>query len=241
MYINCPSCHSTNIKKNGHTHYGKQNHRCKCCGRQFVLNNKHTKSEQEKRLIKNALKERISLRGICRIFGVSLTWLQSFAHSLWEQIPDNLGLDISLLSKVKKLQVSGIQADELWSFVQKKSQKRWIWVAYDPVHRLVVAYHIGGRGKEAAKQFWKKIPDALKSCFFETDDWEAYQSIIPSEKHKVGKDLTFYIEGFNATIRARVSRLVRKALSFSKVDKWHNLAIGWFFWQFNLERQEHYI
>jgi insertion element IS1 protein InsB len=72
------------------------------------------------------------------------------------------------------------------------------------------------------------------------DDWDAYRSIIPCAQHKVGKDLTFYIEGFNATIRARVSRLVRKSLSFSKLDKWHDLAIGWFFWQFNLERQ-HYI
>ena len=50
----------------------------------------------------------------------------------------------------------GIQADELWSFVQDKFQKRWVWVAYDPVHRLVVAYHIGGRGEDAAKQFWNK-------------------------------------------------------------------------------------
>lgn len=125
MYLYCPSCHSTNIKKNGHTHYGKQNHQCKCCGRQFVLNNKHTQSEWLKSLIKNSLKERISLRGICRIFGVSLTWLQSFAHLFWEQTPRNLGLSLSLLKKIKRLQVFGIQADELWSFVQKKAQKHW--------------------------------------------------------------------------------------------------------------------
>ena len=237
MYIYCPSCHSTKIKKNGHTHYGKQNHGCKCCGRQFVLNNNHTKSKWLKSLIKNSLKERISLRGICRIFDVSLTWLQSFAHLFWEQTPADLGISSFLVKKIKRLQVFGIQADELWSFVQKKANKRWIWVAYDPVHRLVVAYHIGSRGKKAAKQFWNKIPAILKNCFFETDDWEAYRSIIPAEKHKVGKDLTFYIEGFNATVRARVSRLVRKSLSFSKIDKWHNLAIGWFFWKFNLERQ----
>jgi len=240
MYLYCPSCHSTNIKKNGHTHYGKQNHRCNCCGRQFVLNNKHTKTAWLKSLIKKALKERISLRGICRIFGVSLTWLQSFAHLFWEQTPKDLGLRPTLIKRIKRLQVFGIQADELWSFVQKKKNKRWIWVAYDPVHRFVVAYHFGGRGKKAAKQFWTKIPSVLKSCHFETDDWEAYQSIIPNAQHKVGKDLTFYIEGFNATIRARVSRLVRKSLSFSKVDKWHNLAIGWFFWQFNLERQHYF-
>ena len=61
--------------------------------------------------------------------------------------------------------------------------------------------------------FWNKISKILKDCFFETDDWEAYQSIILSQKHKVGKDLTFYIEGFNATIRARVR------LSFPKEEK----------------------
>lgn len=240
MYLYCPSCHSTNIKKNGHTHYGKQNHQCNCCGRQFVRNNNHTKSEWTKAVIKNALKERLSLRAICRVFGVSLNWLQSFARSFWGQTPKGLGLTEHLIGQVKKLQVFGIQADELWSFVQKKANKRWVWVGYDPVHRLVVAYHIGGRGKKAAKEFWDKIPPALHGCKFETDDWEAYQSIIPPAQHKVGKDLTFYIEGFNATIRARVSRLVRKSLSFSKLDKWHDLAIGWFFWQFNLERQ-HYI
>jgi IS1 family transposase len=240
MYVFCPSCHSTNIKKNGHTHYGKQNHRCKCCGRQFVLNNKHTKSEWLKSAIKKALKERISLRGICRIFGVSFTWLQSYAHWLWEQTPENLGLSSYRLGEIKRLQVFGIQADELWSFVQKKKNKRWIWVAFDPVFRHVVAYHIGSRAKQAAKMFWDKIPQPLKNCKFETDDWEAYQSIIPVKQHKVGKHLTFYIEGFNATIRARVSRLVRKSLSFSKSDKWHKLAIGWFFWQFNLEKK-HYI
>ena len=240
MYIYCPSCHSTNIKKNGHTHYGKQNHQCKCCGRQFVLNNEHTKTAYLKVLIKKSLKERLSLRAICRVFGVSLNWLQAFAHHLWEQVPDNLGLSAELLTRIKKLQVFGIQADELWSFVAKKAKKRWIWVAYAPVHRLVIAHHIGGRGKKAAKKFWMKIPPILQSCYFETDDWEAYRSIIPTNQHKVGKGLTFYIEGFNATIRARVSRLVRKTLSFSKKDKWHKKAIAWFFWQFNLERQ-HYI
>ncbi len=240
MYIFCPSCHSTNIKKNGHTHYGKQNHRCKCCGRQFVLNNKHTKPNWLRALIKKALKERLALRAICRIFGVSLNWLQSFARVFWVQTPNDLGLSPKVIERIKKLQVFGIQLDELWSFVQKKVNKRCIWVAYDPVLRLVVAYHIGGRGKKSAKKFWNKIPLVLRTCDFETDDWEAYQSIIPAAQHKVGKDLTFYIEGFNATIRARVSRLVRKALSFSKLDKCHNLAIGWFFWQFNLERQ-HYI
>jgi IS1 family transposase len=205
-----------------------------------VRNNCHTVSAWTKALIKKALKERLSLRAICWVFGVSLNWLQAFAHFFWEQAPADLGLPPWLIGQIKRLQVFGIKADELWSFVTGEGQQALGMVAYDPVHRLVVAYHIGGRGKAAARKFWGKIPDPLKACNFETDDWEAYQSIIPPAQHKVGKDLTFYIEGFNATIRARVSRLVRKSLSFSKLDIWHDLAIGWFFWQFNLERQ-HYI
>ena len=240
MYLFCPRCHSTNIKKNGHTHYGKQNHQCKDCRRQFVRPSQHMKSEYVKELIYKSLRERLSLRAICRIFGVSLTWLQAFARTHWRQTPKDLGLTEKAINQMEKLQVFGIQADELWSFVGKKRKKRWVWVAYDPVHRLVIAYHIGGTGIRAAKKFWGKIPQTLHSCYFETDHWEAYQSIIPTKQRKVGKERTYYIEGFNATIRARVSRLVRKTLSFSKMDKWHNLAIAWFFWQFNLERQ-HYV
>ncbi len=82
MYLFCPNCHSTKIKKNGHTYYGKQNHRCKYDGRQFVLTNSHTKSGLLMALIKKALKERLSLRAMCRIFDVSLTWFQGFSRAL---------------------------------------------------------------------------------------------------------------------------------------------------------------
>ena len=112
----CPDCHSCKIKKNGRTHYGKQNYKCKICKRQFVLNNSHTVGSDRRDRIKKALKERISLRGICRIFEVSLNWLQSFAHTLWEQTPDDLGLSAQRTNQIKKMQVFGIQADELWYF-----------------------------------------------------------------------------------------------------------------------------
>lgn len=237
MYTSCPRCHSTKIKKNGKTYYGKQNHRCKDCDRQFVLNNKHTKSPATKALVKRSLKERLSLRAICRVFDLSFNWLSSFSRFQWMQTPRDLGLSDKMIKQVKALQIFGIQMDEMWSFVGKKKRKRWIWVVYDPVNRLVITYYIGKRGKKAARKLWKKIPVLLRSCMFETDDWEAYRSIVPKAQHKVGKDLTYYIEGFNATVRARVSRLVRRTLSFSKKDKWHHLAIGWFFWQFNLEQQ----
>ena len=34
--LRCPQCGLSHIKRNGYTHYGKQNYRCKDCDRQFV-------------------------------------------------------------------------------------------------------------------------------------------------------------------------------------------------------------
>jgi len=36
--LRCPQCGLSHTKRNGHTHYGKQNYRCKDCDRQFVWN-----------------------------------------------------------------------------------------------------------------------------------------------------------------------------------------------------------
>ena len=121
MYTICPSCHSPKVVKNGFAHHGKQNHRCKDYGRQFVMNNQHLIQAQVRELIANCLLERNSLRSICRIFGISLTWLQAFAQSLWSQTPKRLGLKKQMIKKVKKLQLFGLQVDEMWPFVQKKA------------------------------------------------------------------------------------------------------------------------
>ena len=69
-----------------------------------------------------------------------------------------------------------------------------------------------------------------------TDYWEAYVSVIPRKRHvAVGKDsgLTSYIERLNNTLRQRISRLVRKTLSFSKKLENHIGAIWMFIHEYN--------
>ena len=61
--------------------------------------------------------------------------------------------------------------------------------------------------------------DGVKEVVCYTDFWSAYDEIFPETRHKkVGKETgkTSHIERFNLTMRQRVSRLVRKTLSFSK-------------------------
>lgn len=158
---------------------------------------------------------------------------------IFEGYQEDILLD-ELYGKERSARVEcfGIQLDEMWSFVQNKDNKQWIWLALNPLNRQIVAFHVGGRGKEHAQIFFDKIPETFRNdAAFFSDYWQAYQAVIPHEKHfAVGKDsgLTAYIERFNGTMRQRVSRLVRKALSFSKKMDNHIGAIKYFICNYNL-------
>ena len=86
----CPACGSTRYKKNGRPRHGKQHHLCKKCERQFSTGtvNLFIASEQRTQ-IENLLRERISLRGICRAMGVSPTWLLPFMVACFANCPDH--------------------------------------------------------------------------------------------------------------------------------------------------------
>src|SRR5215216_3824895 len=87
--LRCPRCGLSHTKKNGHTHYRKQNYRCKSCGRQFVRDSLRVDGDT-RALVKRLLLERLSLRGICRVTGLSLTWLLQFIAALYGRLPDDL-------------------------------------------------------------------------------------------------------------------------------------------------------
>ena len=150
--MNCPSCQSHKIKKNGHIESGKQNYQCKKCGRQFVKDpEKKIITDNQKSIIKKMLLERVSLRGICRVMGVSLTWLLSFFSEITDELPDDLGVVKPQKSKLV------IEIDEMWSFVGKKKNKKWIWLAKDRNSKQIVGFHVGGRVKKDAMKLWNSL------------------------------------------------------------------------------------
>ena len=60
----CPSCDSNQIVKNGKIYNGKQNYKCRDCGRQFVKNPENKIIAQDtKDLIDKLLLEKIPLSG----------------------------------------------------------------------------------------------------------------------------------------------------------------------------------
>ena len=241
MKIYCPQCGSIENNKNGHVPNGKQNRYCKSCGRQFVENPEQKLiSADEREQIRKLLLERIPLRGICRVMRVSLRWLLDFITSEYEQLPDSLNYQSDL--KTDKLLIWSLESevDEMWSFVGSKENKQWVWIAMDVKTRQIIAFFVGDRSRESAKKLWELIPqDYRDKATFYTDDWHSYKGVIPEERHNIVKGKSSHIERFNCTMRQRVSRLVRKALSFSKKLSNHIGAIKYFICHYNLDRALH--
>ena len=228
----CPKCGSHNIRKNGHIHNGKQNHQCKDCGRQFVQNScKKYISKSIKGWIDKLLLERVSLAGICRVFEVSATWLQEYVNAKYAKVSRQLTVSDKTPGKLT------IQCDELWSYVQNKENQKWVWLALDLETREIVGFHVGDRSQQSAEELWKSLPPIYRQCAVcYTDFWQAYECVFPKKRHKpVSKNSgkTSHIERFNNTLRQRISRLVRKTLSFSKKLENHIGALWYFIHHYN--------
>ena len=75
----CPKCETSSLVKNGRTSAGKQKYQCNNCGGYGSLDSKRY-SETKKEEILKVYKERASLRGLNRIYGVAistvLVWLK---------------------------------------------------------------------------------------------------------------------------------------------------------------------
>ena len=153
-----------------------------------------------------------------------------------------------------------VEMDEMWSFPYKKSSKAWIWLALDAESREVFGAYVGNRSAQSTQKLWEALPGVYRQCAVcYTDYREAYNAVLPIKRHQaVGKELgkrcsigeyspirertrkTNHIERFNNTVRQRVSRLVRKTLSFSKKLANHIGALWLFLRHYNSEIQSRY-
>lgn len=130
-----------------------------------------------------------------------------------------------------------LELDELWSFVQKKTQECWLWVALCRRTRQVVAYAVGDRGQAGAMSLREHVPDDNRRRATRSDFWLAYEGAFPRRTHRFcGKQEgeTNHVERFFGTLRVRLSRLVRRTYSFSKRIERHLDAIHFFLTNYNL-------
>ena len=134
-----------------------------------------------------------------------------------------------------------LELDELWSFVGAKANTLWLWVALCRRTRQIVAYTLGDRSQQSAADLRACLPADYRGRATRSDLWEAYAAAFPARTHRCcGKEAgeTNHVERWFGTLRARLSRLVRRAYSFSKCPENHLDAIHLFITSYNLQIQQ---
>lgn len=209
--MSCPCCQGAKIVRNGKKRYGKQNYLCRGCGRQFQEEYQYKGCEPlSKRLLLQCLCRGSGIRDSSHISQISRSSVLKLIKAKAEQI----------VIKPRQHTYSQVQIDEQWSYVGRKEKKVWMLYAYAPQEDEILAFAMGKRSAETVRRLMLKLKQ-LTIHWFLTDDWEAFKTVLPAQKHLVGKQYTKHIEGINTWFRTRTRRLMRRTTCFSKKLIYH--------------------
>ena len=198
--LSCPNHHcwyygqpfaQGRLVKNGTAH-GQPQALCRACGRSvavtygtayFGLETDPARFETAVR----ALAEGNSLRSTGRIVQIdkdtACAWLDRAARHC----------RLVLLSLWRRLPVTECQLDELWSFVHTKERNlatakqlcdeygdAWVWVAFAPVWRLVLAFVVGKRDQASANRLLERVAHVTdeRVPFFTSDRLAEYRTAL---------------------------------------------------------------
>jgi len=228
----CHRCDSENIIKNGTNRLGQQQYHCKDCGAYRVLKPKRPAQKKDKDTILRAYQERMSMRGVARVFHIARERLACWMRMRVQALPP---LRATLLPWEPG---DVLEGDEMWSFVRIKTNKQWLWTVMCRRTRQIVAFTLGDRSAKTCQKLWNRIPWAYRQCLTYTDFWEAWQKVVPASQHlALGKasGQTNHMERWYNTLRQRLGRFVRKTLSFSKSEAYHHMVVKWFITEYNLQ------
>ncbi len=241
--VECPSCQSIEVSRYGKQPNGEQRYQCHNadCPRTIFLLHYHDKGrlpEVKQQIVEMTLNGS-GVRDIVRVLGVSsatvIDVLKKKELAL-EQVNSRLlrTLDPEQVDVIVR-KVEDAEIDEMWSFVGSKRQQRWLWHAIDHHTGQVLASVFGRREDKVFLQL-KVLLVPFGITRFYTDGWGAYHRHIDDDQHTVGKQRTQKIERKHTTLRARIKRLARKTICFSKSVLLHDVVIDLFINRFEFGR-----
>jgi insertion element IS1 protein InsB len=144
-----PRCGTVNRVKNDRDYKGAQKLGCNDGGRYGTLQQRSRDPVLIRPYVERAVRERVSLRGIERGFGISRRtvsrWLEKWIER-WPALTQSL-----VAAHADDL----LELDELWSFVGSKARQRWLWLALCRRTRQVVAYWLGDQSETGAVHLWE--------------------------------------------------------------------------------------
>lgn len=214
--ITCPECSSFNLKKNGKTRNKKQKYLCKDCRRQFITDyTYHGCRPLMRALILKMTLNSSGIRDSSRVLAISTNTVLQAIRLAAEKLPP---------SRPPK-HAQTVELDEFWSFVGRKKNQRWSWLALTSSTRRIGAAVHGRRTDANCRELLKKYRNSrIKQ--FASDDWQSYQKSVPAKLRHIGKGKTQRIERKNLNFRIHLKRLGRKTIAFSKNEEIHDAVLN---------------
>ncbi len=103
--------------------------------------------------------------------------------------PELVEVEIRLVQEQGGFGIAESELDEMWSYVGKKTNQRWLWHAIDRLTGQVLAYTFGQRKDEVFLKL-KKLLEPFGINKYCTDGWGAYERHLPEAEHEIGKRKT---------------------------------------------------
>jgi insertion element IS1 protein InsB len=216
MEVCCKRCGSAKYVKNGLMR-GKQRYLCKTCGLAFTDTPARGKPLALKAAAVLLYVSGLSMNRTAKLLGVSTptvqAWLEQFAAA-YAQKPEPEGRAVV------------IELDEMWHYLQKKSQPLWIWKAWDRASGQLVDWECGGRDKVTCERLIERLK-LWQTRLYCTDDYAVYD-VLPVGQRYSGKNETHGIERDNARQRHWLARFRRRSIVVSKTKRMVDVSLALF-------------
>jgi IS1 family transposase len=143
--------------------------------------------KQKQIQVLHLLVEGNSIRSIERLTGVNRNTTMTLTRRIGEKARAFLD------ARLRRLHLRHVQADEIWTFVQKKQHRlngferlnptigdQFLYVAFDTDTKLIATYAIGKRTSEVTNAFMADLADRIVSDYpqLSTDGFNAYKAAV---------------------------------------------------------------
>src|SRR5215213_6155290 len=198
----CPACRGTVLIRSGHA-CGRQRWRCKSCGRQFT----RTESRGKPAALKLQAIE-------LHCLGLSMNAVAKRVGA--DHAPPGPGSCAAALPQARADREHGRRGDRrALALCQKKSQKLWIWKAFERGTGRLIDWECGDRSQATLDRLLERL-ERWGVRLFCTDDWAPYDAALPAGRHYIGKDETQRSESNNARQRHWFARFRRRTCVVSR-------------------------
>jgi insertion element IS1 protein InsB len=196
----CPRCGSRRLIRFGFV-AGRQRWRCKRCRYQFTRLDGHGTPEPTKRAAVSLYG--LSLNAVAHLLGTTaqsvLRWVCGYVDRYCSKPPPGDAVVIEL--------------DEMWHYLQRKTNKVWIWKAYDRATGRLVDWECGDRDEQTFRRLFERLARWNVRLFCSVS-YVVYPLVLGS--HYQGKSETVALERNNAQQRHWTAALRRRSIVVSK-------------------------